>query len=302
MIIFIIINILLIIFVYMKYVSIPKSRLNDYQELKELDSALVGYIDNKWGNAMDWTIAEVLELNRKGYITIEHVDDDEAKIHGYVIKKLKEHINNLKPYEANVYRILFEKNDIITIRELEEKLKYNQEIEHIVDVKSMSIRNEVEDEAVSLDLVNKTTEKIINFLKRTYPIIAIIALILLKEKNILLTTAFFIESVITIYILSNTTALTEKGKKIKSKIENYKIYLTENKLLQGTKIVDYILVEKDYINSIALHIDSEAKMEFIVDELVENSRQKKLGQIGDLIFIIAYIILFLSYILISIMS
>ena len=302
MIIFIIINILFIFFVYMKYVSIPKSRLNDYQELKELDSALVGYIDNKWGNAMDWTIAEVLELNRKGYITIEHVDDDEAKIHGYVIKKLKEHINNLKPYEANVYRILFEKNDIITIRELEEKLKYNQEIEHIVDVKSMSIRNEVEDEAVSLDLVNKTTEKIINFLKRTYPIIAIIALILLKEKNILLITAFFIESVITIYILSNTTALTEKGKKIKSKIENYKIYLTENKLLQGTKIVDYILVEKDYINSIALHIDSEAKMEFIVDELVENSRQKKLGQIGDLIFIIAYIILFLSYILISIMS
>ena len=79
------------------------------------------------------------------------------------------------------------------------------------------------------------------------------------------------------------------------------MYLMDNKLLQSTNIVDYILVEKDYINSIALHINSEAKMELISDELIENSRQKNLAKVGDIIFIVGYIIFFVFYMIINVM-
>ena len=301
MLVLIILNILFILWIFVKYVNIPKGRPNDYEELKKLDSALIGYIDNKWGNALDWTIAEVLELNRKGYITINYEDDDKKNLHGYVIKKLKENILNLKTYEANVYRILFEKSDIITMAELEERLKYEQELANVVNVKSMSIRNEIEDEAIKLELVNKTSERIIGVLKRLYPIVVIIALILLKDGNIFTTTAFLIESIISLYLMSNANSLTAKGKQVKSKINNYVIYLMDNKLLQSTNIVDYILVEKDYINSIALHIDSEARMELIAEELVENSRQRNLERIGDIIFIIGYIVFFVFYMIMNMM-
>ena len=298
MLVLIIINFLFILFIYVKYIKTPKSKPNDYEEIKKMDSALIGYIDDKWGNALDWTISEVLELNRKGYITIEYADNENAN--GYIIKKLKDNIINLKTYEANAYRILFEKSNVITMRELEEKLKYNQEIEKIVNVKSMSIRNEVEDEAINLELVNKTSEKIINALKRIYPIAVIIALFFLKETNIFIITGLLVESILTIFAFSNTNALTKNGKLIKSKINNYTNYLLENKLLQSTKIVDYILMEKDYINSIALHINSEARMELITEELVENSRQRRINQIGDIIFVVGYSIFFWFYIIMTI--
>ena len=71
MIIAMIINLIFIIWLYQKYIYTPRTLSQDYKEMEEIDGALIGYIENKWGNSVDWIFAEILELNRKGYIFIE---------------------------------------------------------------------------------------------------------------------------------------------------------------------------------------------------------------------------------------
>ena len=73
MIFVIIINILLIIWIYKKYIYIPQINDGSSKEIEELDPALIGYIDDKNGNSIDWILSEILDLNRKDYIEIEYV-------------------------------------------------------------------------------------------------------------------------------------------------------------------------------------------------------------------------------------
>ena len=76
MIFIIIINILLIIWIYKKYIYIPQIDEIGSEKLEELDPALIGYIDDKDGNSIDWILSEILDLNKKGFIEIEYVRED----------------------------------------------------------------------------------------------------------------------------------------------------------------------------------------------------------------------------------
>ena len=108
-------------------------------------------------------------------------------------------------------------------------------------------------------------------MKRIYMIICIAILIIFKELNGTQVAIFLIEAFVTLYVCTKGRAFTNKGRKLKSKIEEYEEYLLSNKLLSQNKIVDFILQEKDYINSIALHIQSNARDGFIDTEIVDGS-------------------------------
>lgn len=297
MIIVIIINLIFIVLLYQKYIYTPRTLNQEYKEMEEIDGALIGYIENKWGNSVDWIFAEILELNRKGYILIDY-QLKEGKQLDYTIKKLGgKSISKLKNYELTTYRILFENSDQITKSELEEKLKSTFEKEENINIKSFSIRNEIEDELVKEEIIDANGDKILKLMKRIYMIICIAILIIFKELNGIQVAIFLIEAFVTLYVCTKGRAFTNKGRKLKSKIEEYEEYLLSNKLLSQNKIVDFILQEKDYINSIALHIQSNARDGFIDTEIVDGSAKTTNTFVLNILFIALLFVIYLIMLL-----
>ena len=298
MIIIIVINLILILWLFREYIYIPKNLNQDYKEFREMDAALIGYIENKWGNSVDWIFSEVLELNRKGYILIEY-QIKEGEQFDYTIKKLGgKSISKLKNYELTTYRILFENSDQITKKELEEKLKATFEREENINIKSFSIRNEIIEELIKKGIIDANSQKILTILKRIYMVACIMILIIFKELNALQMAIFLVETFITLYICTKGRTFTAQGKNLKAKIEDYQEYLANNKLLSQNEILDFMLQEKDYINSIALHIDSNARKGFIDTEIIDGSAKNLNSLVLNILFIALLFVLYLIMILI----
>ena len=263
-----------------------------------MDAALIGYIENKWGNSVDWIFSEVLELNRKGYILIEY-QIKEGEQFDYTIKKLGgKSISKLKNYELTTYRILFENSDQITKKELEEKLKATFEREENINIKSFSIRNEIIEELIKKGIIDANSQKFLTILKRIYMVACIMILIIFKELNALQMAIFLVETFITLYICTKGRTFTAQGKNLKAKIEDYQEYLANNKLLSQNEILDFMLQEKDYINSIALHIDSNARNGFIDTEIIDGSAKNLNSLVLNILFIALLFVLYLIMILI----
>lgn len=298
MIIIIVINLILILWLFREYIYIPKNLNQDYKEFREMDAALIGYIENKWGNSVDWIFSEVLELNRKGYILIEY-QIKEGEQFDYTIKKLGgKSISKLKNYELTTYRILFENSDQITKKELEEKLKATFEREENINIKSFSIRNEIIEELIKKGIIDANSQKFLTILKRIYMVACIMILIIFKELNALQMAIFLVETFITLYICTKGRTFTAQGKNLKAKIEDYQEYLANNKLLSQNEILDFMLQEKDYINSIALHIDSNARNGFIDIEIIDGSAKNLNSLVLNILFIALLFVLYLIMILI----
>ena len=292
MIFVIIINILLIIWIYRKYIYIPPIHDISSREIEQLDPALIGYIEDKNGNSIDWILSEILDLNRKGYIEIEYVRK-EIDEYEYIMKKKDNiEISKLKKYELTAYRFLFSESDEISITELEEKITRCINAETDVNIKSISIRNEIEEELIKQNIIDYSVKEILNILKKVYMIIILIIVCWIKNIELLEGIILFIESMIVFFIMSKATPFTIKGKGIYSKIKNYKKELEYNELLKEKKIIHNMLLEKIYIDSIALHIMSEARKEFIHDELIQ--KNIKIGFLNSIqaIIILFYIVLY----------
>ena len=291
MIYLIIFNILLIIFLYIKYFHIPHE-INNIQEIIEnLDSALIGYINDENGNPVDWILAEILELNRKKYITIDYVKTGIDKYY-YIIKKNKEKdIKDLEKYELTAYRLLFDYCDEVTMDELEEGILRNIIKARDAYVKGFSIKNEIEEKLEELEMLNSKTKKKLKIAEGTYIAITIMLAFVIKNIETTLGIIFLIETLIIFYMLRKARGFTTLGRMVQKTVQQYKEKLADNDLLKDKKIVHNIVLEKEYANATALHIMTDAKKEFINDEL--NARTNA-GIISSWLIIIYYIYWFIQ--------
>ena len=294
MIFVIIINTLLIIWIYKKYIYIPKNNGISNEEIDELSPALIGYIYNKNGNSIDWILSEILDLNRKGYIEIEYVRKgiDEYE---YIMKK-KDYIDisQLKKYELTAYRFLFSESDEISISKLEEKMLRSVQAGIDADVKSLNIRNEIEEELVEKNIIDCLAKKILNALKNGYMLLILIAVFIIKDIQLSQGIILFIESILALVMLEKAIPFTTKGKKLYSKIKKYKEKLEYNEILKEKKIMHNILLEKTYADSIALNIMSEAKKEFVHNELIQKKVETGVVDSIKIIMLLVYIGIYCS--------
>ena len=219
MIFVIIINILLMIWIYNKYIYIPSSYSESSEAIEELDPALIGYIYDKDGNSIDWILAEILDLNRKEYIDIEYVRKDIDEYEYIMRKKDNIEISKLKRYELTAYRFLFSESDEISMSELEEKILRSMQAETDVHVKSVNIKKEIEEELIKQNIIDNTGKKILNVLKKGYMLLILIIIYLIKNIQISYGIILFIESMIIFYMFSKSRAFTRQGKILCSKIK-----------------------------------------------------------------------------------
>lgn len=264
-------------------------------DLKEFDAPILGYLDNSNGNIYDWLLAEILEIVRKKYIEIEYIRKDVDK-YDYIFKKSKNiDLKDLKTYEINVYRILFDKKDTISMDELEEYVKLNDSKKNDINIKLIVFKNRIEEALIDLDIVSMQKKKQIKVIKRLMIIMALISIMIAYyiEEEIIFSIIAFIEIVIIYIMIMRCDYYTEFGKELKERVKEYKNYLEDNELIGEKNISHQVLYEKAYIDAVAFHINKIAKDEFIYDEMKYITKEKRKEWINWIFLILYWVIIWI---------
>ena len=304
MLILILFNIIIIILIYLKYYRIEPNLKFSKEEIEKINPAILGYVnDSTVYNNYDLILAEILELNSKGYITIEYVKEDISE-YNYIIKQnVEKDIGSLKKYELTIIDFLFKEKIEISRVELEEKAKTTFDL---YDIQYNQFEEQLKSELIEQNFIDIVKLKKSKKISKTYMKISIILIIVLfifslftKIKSIYIPIYIF-EKLISSIMLAHINYYTDKGIALKNAIIEYKKDLEKEEFLVDKKVMNEIIYEKRFINSVALHLKTNAKKAFINDQILESSTQIiKRVAVGSIIaltilFIISAIIVTIS--------
>lgn len=276
MIILILINVLIIIYTYFEYYK-PKEKIkNEKQEIKDIDAVIVGYINDQGvGNNFDLIIAEIIELNIKGYITIEYEKTGLGR-YNYIIKQnISMSSDKLNNYEVVVLNFLFPKKMELKKSELEEKFRDTVKIYNIQFKEMEKALNKelIKQGIINGEKQNIITKKIRQNIKRSS--VFIILLMILYWLNIfngaLYLLIYILEKVIIIILLVKANFYTSKGQLLRYNINNYTSINKYQEFLNEQAKIEDIVRSKEFANSIALHINTVAKSTFINYDIMKKT-------------------------------
>ncbi len=303
MLILILFNIIIIILIYLKYYRIEPNLKFSKEKIEKLDPAIIGYIsDDTVYNNYDLILAEILELNSKGYITIEYVKEDISKYNYIIRQNLEKDIGTLKKYELTIIDFLFKEKTEISREELEEKAKTTFDL---YEIQYNQFQEQLKSELEEQNLIDLVESKKLKKMSKTYIKISLVLIIFLFILNMFIKTLsiyipiYIFEKLVSSIMLAQAKYYTDKGIALRNGLIEYKKDLENEEFLVDKKVMDEIIYERRFINSVALHLKTNAKNAFISDQMLENSTQiiKKVS-VG---VIIAVIVLFtVSVIMLSI--
>lgn len=277
MLILIFINIFIIVWIYSKYYNYSKNENIEKNEIENIEPIITGCINDKGlNNNFDLILAEIINLNIKGYIKIEY-DRNDINAYNYTIKQnIDMNSNDIKKYEIILLDFLFSKKMEITKKELEEKLintfnSYNVQYNDLQKV----LQKELIKENIIDEKKKKELQKISKIYKRESMILIIVLLIikifLLKNISSLSILIYIAEKIISNILIIKASNYTEKGEKLKRYINEYKNELSTKEFLIDKKTMNEIIFEKEFANSLALHINTQAKRVFIDNQISKNA-------------------------------
>lgn len=304
MLILILFNTIIIIYIYLKYYRFEPNLNFSKEEIEKLDPAIIGYINNNTiYNDYDLILAEILELNSKGYLTIEYEKDDISKYNYTIKQNLEKDIGTLKKYELTIINFLFKEKAEITREELEEKAKTTFEL---YDTEYNQFQEQLKSELMEQNFIDLEKNKKLKELSKRYikgSIVLIILIfilnLLIKMKSIYIPIYIF-EKLISSMMLLHVNYYTDKGNALINGIIKYKQELEKEEFLIDKRVMNEIIYDKRFINSVALHIKTEAKKAFISDQMLEYlSKTIKKVSIGVIITIIILFIIIGSMFIIS---
>lgn len=277
MLILIFINIFIIVWIYSKYYNYSKNENIEKNEIENIEPIITGCINDKGlNNNFDLILAEIINLNIKGYIKIEY-DRNDINAYNYTIKQnIDMNSNDIKKYEIILLNFLFSKKMEITKKELEEKLintfnSYNVQYNDLQKV----LQKELIKENIIDENKKKELQKISKIYKKESMILIIVLLIikifLLKNISSLSILIYIAEKIISNILIIKASNYTEKGEKLKRYINEYKNELSTKEFLIDKKTMNEIIFEKEFANSLALHINTQAKRVFIDNQISKNA-------------------------------
>lgn len=279
MIILVLINILIIIYIFFFEYYKPQEELkNKKQDIKETEVAIIGYInDQESSNNFDLLIAEIIELNIKGYIKIEYETSGLGKYNYTIKQNIDISSEKLKNYEIVVLNFLFPKKMEIKKSELEEKIR---DTVRMYNVQFKEMEKALDKELIKQGIINEEKQKMIEEKTKSnirMSIIVIIVLVVLYMFHILngslYLLIYILEKVIITTLLIKTDSYTDKGQILKYNITDYKnINRNQEFLFDGSRIEDIVL-NKEFAISIALHINTKAKRIFIDYDITKRARK-----------------------------
>ena len=240
-------------------------------------------------------LSEIVNLNIKGYISIEYNKQGLNK-YDYTIKQIIDlNSEELSKKEMIIIAFLFPDKMEITKKELERKLNNLFKLYHIQYNELQEVINE---EAIGNKIISKYQKERLRKIKRIYfleSVLFVSLVLVLKAATVIDTQWLFVvmlgfEKLVSCKLLSMASEFTNKGQILKYNIEKYKYKLEKEVFLIDLKSMEKHLKDKNFANSIALHIDSDAKYVF-VDDLIYDNAVKKSKKVGLAIFIISVCLL-----------
>ena len=267
-----------------------------------MEPIITGCINDKGlNNNFDLILAEIINLNIKGYIKIEY-DRNDINAYDYTIKQnIDMNSNDIKKYEIILLNFLFSKKMEITKKELEEKLintfnSYNVQYNDLQEV--------LQKELIKENIIDENKKKELQKTSKIYKkesIILIILLLIIKIfifKNIssLSILIYIAEKIISNILIIKASNYTEKGEKLKKYINEYKNELSTKEFLIDKKTMNEIIFEKEFANSLALHINTQAKR-VVIDDQISKNATKNAKKITLKFIILLIIFIFIGIIL-----
>lgn len=277
MIILILINIAIIIYIYLKYYKVPENISSITKEIEDKDSIIIGYINDKgFNNNFDLILAEIIELNIKGYITIEYSKETIDKYNYTIKQNVTMESQKLNRYEMILLSFLFSKKSEITKAELEEKLKntfnsYNMQFNEVGKV--------INKQLIEQGIIDRLKQAELNEKKKKYILLSIILIIIIGIMNLINATQasliymliYIFEKVFSNLLLSKANSYTTEGQILKYNIEKYKMKIENKEFFNSKNEMKDIVQNKEFANSLALHIKTQAKKVFIDDTMLKNA-------------------------------
>lgn len=277
MVLLILINIIVIVLIYMKYYKFTEF-LNYTEEIVETkDSMIIGYInDMGFSNNFDLIIAQIIELNIKGYIIIDYNKDNIEKYDYIITKNTEISSDNLKKHQMLILNFLFSNNTQITKKELEEKLNntfnsYNTQFNEIANILNEQLIEENIIDKIKQKELTKNTKRYIKISIILTLFIIIFSFLGILKNSLLYMLIYFLEIILSSVLLLKASIYTNKGQIIKYNIDSYRITLENKEFLTSQNTMKEIVSNKEFANSIALHINTQAKKAFIDDGTTKES-------------------------------
>lgn len=302
MIVLILINILIIVYVYLKYYKEPKNISNETKDIENQNSMILGYINDLGLNSsFDLILSEIVELNIKGYITIEYNKENIEK-YDYIIKQnIEKSLKELKKYEVIVLKFLFSNKQEITKQELEEKINNTFQIYNVQNNEIEKVLNEklAEEDIIDLTKQNRLQKETKLCIITSCILVLLISIIgapAILNISPIYVLFYILEKVTLCTLLINANCYTYKGKILKYNIEKYKIKIENKEYLTTKNSMKEVVLNKEFANSMALHINTLAKETFINNEISKNNKEliKKVIRnflLGFIIFVSVILIL-----------
>ncbi len=302
MLILIFINIFIIVWIYSKYYNYSQNENIEKKEIENMEPIITGCINDRGlNNNFDLILAEIINLNIKGYIKIEY-DRNDINAYDYTIKQnIDMNSNDIKKYEIILLNFLFSKKMEITKKELEERLintfnSYNVQYNDLQEV----LQKELVKENIIDENKQKELQKISKIYKKESMILIIVLLIIkifiFKNISSLSILIYIAEKIISNILIIKSSNYTEKGEKLKKYINEYKNELSTKEFLIDKKTMNEIIFEKEFANSLALHINTQAKRVFIDDQISKNAT-KNAKKVALKFIILLIIFIFIGIIL-----
>ena len=292
MLVLILFNIGIILWIYFNFYKENKE-LETYDEnIKNIEPLEMGYInDRRLSNNFDSILAEIINLNIKGYLDIEY-NGDKTYNDDYIIKqRFDTPTNNINNYELLILKFLFSKKTEISKNELEKMI----ECFDSYDIQFNELEDGIENKLITENVISKSKKEKIQNIKKVYKRISFLLIIILLILNItnsraissnyIMTYAlqtisssyiiiYILEIIITYILILKADFYTNKGKNLKNQIINYKKEILNKEFLTDNKSMAEIVNEKEFANSLALHINTVAKDTFVYNKITDNMARK----------------------------
>ena len=292
MLVLILFNIGIILWIYFNFYKENKE-LETYDEnIRNIEPLEMGYInDRRLSNNFDLILAEIINLNIKGYLDIEY-NEDKTYNDDYIIKqRFDTPTNNINNYELLILKFLFSKKTEISKNELEKMIERFDSY----DIQFNELEDGIENKLITENVISKSKKEKIQNIKKVYKRISFLLIIILLILNItnsraissnyIMTYAlqtisssyiiiYILEIIITYILILKADFYTNKGKNLKSQIINYKKEILNKEFLTDNKSMAEIVNEKEFANSLALHINTVAKDTFVYNKITDNMARK----------------------------
>lgn len=301
MLILIFINIVIIVWIYLKYYNLPKIESitkEEIEKIEEIDPIIIGCINDRgFNNNFDLILSEIINLNIKGYLKIEY-DRDDINAYNYTIKQnFDMDTDDIKKYELIILNFLFSEKMEISRSELEEKLinTFNS-----YNVQYNELQKVLQNELIKQYIIDKQKDIELQKVSKIYKRVSILSVIILFILKIFVFTqissigilVYILEKVISNILILRASNYTDKGEILRNNIITYKTEIEKQEFLVGKKIMNQIVLEKKFANSIALHINTQAKKMFTDDKILKNAtKSTKKALIKILIVVVVAIVI-----------